>query len=569
MFKYILLSLFLFVCTHTQAQKGTVTEEEIKIQETFLDGNREKLLGNWEKAAEKFREVLEKDKQNDAASYELARAYEAMKSLDKAIPAAKNAVDWNSENKWYKMYLAELYQKDNKDKDAAAVYEQLVKEDPRNEEYYFKWAYFLVRSGQPDAAIKVYDGLEKMMGINEEVTRHKHTLYVGMGQYNKASKELEKLTEAFPDKINFRHLLAGFYDQIDEKDKAKKVYEEILTIDPADARAKIALAEKEKGRDDIGFLNSLKPVFENPDVKIDVKISEIIPYVNSLADTGDRQLGNTLLGLTSVLERVHPNSAKAYAVLGDVLYYTGEKARALEKYKKTLELDDTVWMVWEQLLYIQAEEKKWTELAATSEKALDIFPNQAMAQYFNGLAYNNTSEYRDAASSLQQALLMAGKNARLRYDVLNELGKSYFYLRQYAKSDDAFEEALKLNPNEPNILKNYSYFLAARAASAESLTRAREMAEKLNSLAPGVAQHEDALAFVLYKLKDYKAAKSWLEKSLQHGGDTNPLILEHYGDVIFQLGNATDAMQYWQKALEFGGKSEFLEKKVREGKLFE
>ncbi len=407
------------------------------------------------------------------------------------------------------------------------------------------------------------------MGVNEEVVRHKHTLFVGMGDYKKAAKELEKLIEAFPDKVNYRHMLATFYEQIDEKTKARAEYEKILTLDPNDARAKIALAEKEKGRDDIGFLNSLKPVFENPDVKIDVKITEILPYVNSLADTGDRQLGNTLLGLTSILERVHPNSAKAFSVLGDVLYYTGQQDKALEKYKKTLDLDDTVWLVWEQVLYIHAENKNWPELVKTSEKALDIFPNQAMAQYFNGLAYNHSDEHRDAVNSLQQALLMSGKNARLRYDIFNELGKAYFHLKQYAKSDEAFEEALQLNPNEPNVLKNYSYCLAARPAASEGIAKAKELAERLNSLAPNVAANEDALAFVFYKMKDFKTAKSWLDKAMQHGGDTNPTVLEHYGDVIFQLGNTTGAVQYWQKALELGGKSEFLEKKVKEGKMYE
>ncbi len=569
MIKYILFPLFLLAGTVLFAQKGTVTEAEIKIQETFLDGNREKLLGNWDKAAEKFKEVLSQDNRNDAAAYELARAYEALKDMDKAVASAKNATTWNPGNKWYKIYLAELYLKTNKDKDAAAIYENLVKSEPGNEEYYFKWAYFLVRSGQPESAIKVYDDLEKMMGVNEEVIRHKHTLYVGMGNYKKASKELEKLIETFPEKPAYHHLLATFYEQIGEKAKAKETYEKILSINPEDARAKIALAEKEKGRDDIGFLNSLKPVFENPDVNIDIKISEILPYVNSLADTGDRQLGNTLLGLTSILERVHPNNAKATSVLGDVLYYTGQQSKALEKYKKTLELDDTVWLVWEQILYIHAENKNWPELVATSEKALDIFPNQAVAQYFNGLGYNNTDEYRDAVNSLQQALLMSGRNARLRYDVLNELGKAYFHLKQFARSNEAFEEALQLNPNEPGVLKNYSYCLAAHPSGEDNLAKARGLAERLNSLAPNVAANENALAFVFYKMKDYKTAKSWLDKALQHGGENSPAVLELYGDVIFQLGNTTEAIQYWQKALEMGGKSAFLEKKVREGKLFE
>jgi tetratricopeptide (TPR) repeat protein len=566
MLKYSPLILLLFSGFAAAAQPGSTTEAAVNLEATFIDGNREKLLGNWDKAVAKFQEVLEKDPQNDAAAYELARVYEALKETDKALASAKNAVEWNPANDWYKIYLAELYQKNNKDKAAAALYEQMVKSNPFSEDYYFKWAYYLVRAGEPQQAIKVYDILEKKIGINEETTRHKHTLYLGMGDYKKAGKELEALIEAFPQKTACRHLLATFYEQVDETGKAKDVYKEILRLDPDDARANIALAGEAKGGDDIRFLNSLKPVFENPGVEIDVKIKEILPYVTMLAEQGDKSLGTTLLGLTSILERVHPGDAKTWSVLGDVLYYSGEPGKALEKYKKCLDLNDNVWPVWEQVLNIYAGQKDYAQLIAFSEKALDIFPNQAPAHYFNGLGYNETGKYEDALASFQQALMMSSKNPPLRYDILNETGKAYFHLKQYSRSDEAFEEALKINASDPLVLANYSHYLAARN---EHLDKAKDLATRLVKIAPDSAAAEDALAFVLYKMKDYKAAKEWLEKALQHGGANNPAVLEHYGDVLFQTGDAARAIEYWQKALNNGGKPELLKKKVREGKVVE
>ncbi|TAK33679.1 MAG: tetratricopeptide repeat protein [Saprospiraceae bacterium] len=566
MLKYSPLILLLFSGFEAIAQAGSTTEAAVNLEATFIDGNREKLLGNWDKAVAKFQEVLEKDPRNDAAAYELARVYEALKETDKALASAKNAVEWNPANDWYKIYLAELYQKNNKDKEAAALYEQMVKSTPFNEENYFQWAYYLVRAGEPQQAIKVYDNLEKKIGINEETTRRKHTLYLGIGDYKKAGKELETLIEAFPQKTAYRHLLATFYQQIEEKDKAKEVYNEILRLDPGDARAKIALAEETKGGGDIQFLNSLKPIFENPNVEIDVKIKEILPYVTMLAEHDEKSLGTTLLGLTSILEQVHPGDAKTWSVLGDVLYYSGEPAKALEKYKKCLELDGNVWPVWEQALNIFAGQNDYAQLIAFSEKALEIFPNQASAYYFNGLGYNAMGKYDDALASFQQALMMSSKNPQQRYAILNETGKAWFYLEKYSRSDEAFEEALKINANDPLVLMNYSHFLAARN---EHLDKAKDLATRLVKAAPGTAGAEDALAFVLYKMKDYKTAKDWLEKALQHGGQSNPVVLEHYGDVLFQTGNTAQALEYWQEALENGGTSELLKKKVKEGKLVE
>ncbi len=566
MTKYIFPFFLLFISSNAMAQFGMTTEKEIDIEAIFIEGNREKLLGNWEKAISKFEEVLSKDRNNAAAAYELARVYEANKDLENAEKYAEKAVEWEGTNEWFRMYLAEVYQKNTKDKLAAQQFEELVKLQPNNEEFYMKWAYYLVRNSQPLEAIQVYDELEKKVGMHEEVVRHKHTLYLGMGNHKAAAFELEKLITKFPDNISYQHLLGTFYEQIDEKNKAKDVYRNILKKNPNDARAQIALAEDAKGNDDIRFLNSLKPIFEDPKVDIDTKIKEIFPYVNELAATGDKNLGSTLMALTSLLETIHSDDAKSHSVLADVLYYTGQHDRALEQYKKTIELDDTKWPVWEQLLYIYADKKDHKKLIEASENALDIFPNQATAYYLNGAGYNGTGEYQQALSSLQQALIMSSRNDRLRYQILNETGKSYYFLNQFAKSDNAFEEALKINGKDPQVLKNYSFYLASRNANLE---KAQTLATRLNEIAPNHPISEHALGFVLYKMKNYPEAKTWLDKAIQHGGSEDPLMLEHLGDVLFHLGNAEEAKQQWQLALDKGGDSKFLEKKVREGKMVE
>lgn len=566
MLRTFISSLLLFVVCLANAQPGIATESNMDLEAIFIDGNREKLLGNWEKAIEKFEEVLENDRDNAAAAYEMARVYEALKDLENAEKYAAKAVEWEGTNEWFRVYLAEVYQKVNKDNLAAQQYEAMVKLQPYNEEFYRKWAYYLVRSSQPEAAIQVYNQLENKVGIHEEVIRHKHTLYMGMGNTKLAAAELERLIEKFPNNTAYLHLLGTFYEQVDEKGKAKDIYKSILAKDPNDARAKIALAEGAKGNDDIQFLNSLKSVFEDPKTGIDTKIKEIFPYVNELASSGDQNLGTTLLALTAVLEAVHPDDAKSHSVLGDVLYYTGQSDRALTQYQKTIALDDTKWPVWEQLLYIYADKKDYDNLVDQSEEALDIFPNQATAYYLNGVGYNGIGKHNDALNSLQQAGIMSGRNPRLRYDILNETGITYFHLKQFAKSDKAFDDALAINPKDPVILKNYSYHLALRG---EALDKAKNYATQLNKVAPNHPISLDAMAYVLYKMKDYDNAKQWLDKALQTGGNEEPNILEHYGDVLFQLGNATEAIQYWQKALDKGGNSTFLERKVKEGKMVE
>jgi hypothetical protein len=46
-------------------------------------------------------------------------------------------------------------------------------------------------------------------------------------------------------------------------------------------------------------------------------------------------------------------------------------------------------------------------------------------------------------------------------------------------------------------------------------------------------------------------------------------VLEHYGDVLYKLGDHEKALEYWIKAKNKGQGSDFLEKKIMEKKLYE
>ena len=526
LFNFLLLSLPLL------AQTERVTEEEVQLQAVFIEGNREKLLGNYEKAIVIFEKVLEKDIRNGAVYYEIARLYDVQEQLDDAIKNAKKAVEYDASNDWYHLFLADLYLKNNQDPDAAGIFENLVQRSPSEDDYYYKWAYFLVRSGEPSKAVDVYNKLEQRIGINEETVRRKHSLYLGMGDYKSAQKELENLINAFPQNIGFRLLLANFFQQQNDANAAQGVYKDILKIDPNNTEAKIALAQgnrKSDGKEE--YLAQLKEVFQNPNIHIDVKITEIMPLVAKVVETNDQEVGKDALALAYILEEVHPGQAKSYSIIGDLLYHTNQKNKAAEYYLKTIKEDENVYLVWEQLLYIYAENEDYDNLVEQSENALDLFPNQGTIYYLNGLGYNGLKQYNNAVNSLQQALIIASKNPRITFQSHLQLGKAYHHLKKAERSNKSFEQALAMNDKDPIALDMYAAALSARS---EKLARAKEL----------------------------------LTKAMKNGGNNNALVLEHYGDVLFQLNDTDKAVEYWQKALENGSKSSTIEKKIAERKLY-
>ncbi|NUN99650.1 MAG: tetratricopeptide repeat protein [Saprospiraceae bacterium] len=549
-----------------QAQTKQVEEKVVNLEKLVIEANLERLLGNYDKSIQLCEQVLKEDPSNDVAYFELARLHDVKGSDDEAVRFAKKAVELSPENHWYHRFLADIYQQVGRNKEAAGVYEYLVSKSPNDEEYYYKWAYFLIKANEIPKAIKVYDDLEKRTGLTEEIARRKHSLYVGIGDSKKAAIELERLVQAFPRNIEHYYLLAAYYEQIGEAKSAENVYRTILKININDPKASIALAGSGETGGDAQVLAAMKPVFGQADVSIDYKIAKLLPYINKVADTGDKNLAAAAIELTQILETTHPGEAKAFAAHADLLYYSGQTEAALASYKKTLELDETVYLVWEQMLRIQHELVDYAGMHASAEQAMEIFPNKAFIFYMHGVAEYELGRLPQSISSLEQALLMSGKDGRLQLDIRIQLGKTYAEAGKTAPSNEAFEAALALHAKSAEALSAYAYCLAQRG---ENLDRAKQMAAMANDLAPEQARIQDAYGWVLYRSKDLQGAKTWIGKALANGGDRHPLILEHYGDVLYLLKDPENAFQYWTKAKEKGSRSKTLDKKITDRRLYE
>ena len=61
----------------------------------------------------------------------------------------------------------------------------------------------------------------------------------------------------------------------------------------------------------------------------------------------------------------------------------------------------------------------------------------------------------------------------------------------------------------------------------------------------------------------------WIGKALENGGRGNGTLLEHFGDVLYKLGDAENSLKYWMDAKKAGGASDLIDKKIADKKLYE
>jgi Tfp pilus assembly protein PilF len=177
-----------------------------------------------------------------------------------------------------------------------------------------------------------------------------------------------------------------------------------------------------------------------------------------------------------------------------------------------------------------------------------------------------SSNYDDAVNSFNTGIKLVSGNNLLIVQFYTYLGDTYHRQKNYHLSDESFDKALKLDPENSYVLNNYAYYLSLRN---ENLDKAETMSAKSIKLDPANAANMDTYGWILYKEGKYTEALEWVEKAVASTSAADPDVLEHLGDIYYKMGEKEKAFLNWQNALKLGKGSEFLEQKVKEKKLYE
>jgi tetratricopeptide (TPR) repeat protein len=578
---YILVFLVAFIvaCSPSEKVKSTSKspakqssnisdlpeKEQIKFKFIFHNANKERILGNYQLAASLFKQCTEIAPKEATSYYELAHILEQSKENKLALEYVEKAVKLDPDNYWYRVLYAHSLQRTGNSDEAIKQYEKLIEANPGNIDLYFDLAGMQLYSGKYKESIKSFNEIEKQMGISEEISVQKEKIYIKLGDVDGAASEIQMLINEYPNELKYQVLLADLYLANDMTDKAFSVYQEILKKDPQNPYANLSLYDyyKSKGENEKAS-ESLKKAFASSDLDIDTKMKILLSYYS----TTDSELKKEALELNKILISAHPKEAKAYTIYGDFLYQDKKLESAKENYLKAIELDNSKLPIWNQLIFIESELQDTEGLLRDSKAAIELFPNQPLFYFFYGATNLQKKNYEEAVEYLALGKDYAIGNPPLLTQFHANLGDAYNGLKQYKKSDNAYEEALKIDPKNIYVLNNYSYFLSLRE---EKLDRAEELSVLCNELEPDQANYQDTYAWILYKQEKFIAAKEWLEKAMMNGGASSATILEHLGDTYAKLKNITKALEYWNKAknINSGGGSELLNKKIADKKLYE
>ena len=545
--------------------KAVIDKNNFKFNNYFFSALKEKSLENYEEALDLFQKCIKIDNNKAVPYYESAMINKDLGRFNLAVEQIKIAVDLDLDNRWYELHYAEALFANRDFKSASVVYKKLILKEPGNQDLFFLLADMYIYDNDFLKAIEVYDDLELIKGIDKMISMQKHKLYMQLEKRYYAVKELKNLVEKFPNDIEALEILSEAYLLNDDKEKAFDIFKKLAIIAPENGRIHLTLADyyRDQG-DNTKSFEELKLAFKSIKLSVDVKVSILASYFQLLAV--NKTMKEQAYTLVKLLMQSHPNDVKPKALYADILYADNRFNEAKDQYLIVLENNKTESQVWSQVLFIQAEQSDFEGMLKTSEEALTYFSTEPLFYYFNGVANKWFKNYDDAIISLNMGVEFVLDNSILLLEFYSSLADSYHATKQHKLSDDYYEKSLEIDSNNVLVLNNYAYYLSLRRLNLE---KAKKMSHKCNELEKDNGTYQDTYAWILYELAEYEQAKVWIQKSLSNGSDMSAVVVEHYGDILYKLGEVKDAVYQWEKAKELGQASEILNKKIEEGKLYE
>ncbi|MBC3784935.1 tetratricopeptide repeat protein [Spirosoma utsteinense] len=553
----------------TTAKPGSASTTTVRMEEEtmFAEGMRYVMTDEPSKAIVQFGKVLQKNPANAAAQYATANALSKTGKTADAVSYAAKAHALDKENKFYSLLLAELYVKQKRYGEAEELYESLVKKGAENAEYGVELAAIYLFDEKPEKALEAYNKVERELGLNEEITRQKQRIYLKQNKLDKAIEEAEKLVASEPGDPDYLLEGAELLIANDRPDQAIAWIDRALKLTADLPQAHVLLADIYRKKGDMDRVTKeLNQVFSSPNLEAGLKARILSSYVGLTGENPAAQ--QDALTMAQNLVKTAPNDPKTQVMVADLLLQQGKKVEARDAYAKAARLDGSIYEVWGALLQLDGELNQVDSLLTHSQQALEVFPTQGLFWYSNGSANLYKRNYQQAIDALEesQKLMAASPNNELKTGIGAQLGDAYNGLGDHVKSDEAYEAVLKVDPLNDHVLNNYSYFLSLRKAN---LPRALQLGQKLVERNPTNATYLDTYAWVLYVSKDYPKAKQYLEKALANPAGVSGTIIEHYGDVLYQLGQPQKAVEQWKLAKTKGGAGPSLDKKIATGKIYE
>jgi len=156
-------------------------------------------------------------------------------------------------------------------------------------------------------------------------------------------------------------------------------------------------------------------------------------------------------------------------------------------------------------------------------------------------------KYDEAIMYYNKILPKLNKDSSTYADVLYRRGGGFERLGDYVKSDKDLLKSLEIVTDDAYVLNYLAYSWLERNYK---INLAMQMLEKAYEQEPEDAFIIDSIGWAHYLTGNYIKAEKLLKKAIQIMPN-DPIVNDHYGDILWHLDRKIEAQYYWKSVLSF------------------
>ena len=170
----------------------------------------------------------------------------------------------------------------------------------------------------------------------------------------------------------------------------------------------------------------------------------------------------------------------------------------------------------------------------------------------------NNQEFKTSIKYYTETLNKINSNHPLYPEVLDGRGVAYENIDEWDMAEKDLLESLKVNPDQAYVINYLAYSWIEQGIKIEKSLKMLEKANNLKSNDPYII---DSLGWALFKLKRYNESKDYLQLAVKLM-PADPIVNDHYGDVLWKNGKELQARYYWNYVLNLDKTDEDLKKNI-------
>ena len=288
-------------------------------------------------------------------------------------------------------------------------------------------------------------------------------------------------------------------------------------------------------------------------------VAEIL-YItaNALSSQSIYTFSNFYLNLSKYLNK---NFHSFDTLLAENFYKTNNFRKAKEIYNKVGKKGKIfLWYTAKQNAKILLKEEKSEQALKILARAYDKLSEKSIYEKFDYAKFlKNNDQFEDSIKFYTEIIQKIKKDHPLYPKVTDERGVAYERMGEWDKAEKDLLSSLKASPDQAYVINYLAYSWIEKGVKIEqSLT----MLKRANSLKSDDPYIIDSLGWALFKLERYHDSKDYLQSALQLM-PADPIINDHYGDVLWKNGNKMQARYYWKYVLNLEDAEEDLKDRIK------